>query len=626
MRTGNNNFALRGEMVAPVKVDEPAPGSNPNSGNSLAESIIKLSPLAVVAVDPAGKVKGWNDAAERIFGWSEVELLGLPSPLSPLDGLSDVATGAESGRAQHQVVRKDGSVAVVTFASELLRDAAGTLLGAVAIFEDLTQRLEFERAVQASEERFSRAFNFSPWPMAINSIEDGRFIEVNPRLMEILGVPAESIIGRTPFELGIDSSPENKKRLRTAIEAGGSLPPTIVEMLVRGGEPRSLLFSAEAIDLYGKPCVLSTFEDITGKRRAEEEQARLQAEVQKAALEWRLTFDAVDYQIVLLDFSGRVLRLNRLAKETSGKGYWQIKGKPVESIAPGQPWQRAAEMAKAVVQSRTNRSCQVRDPDTLKTWDLTANVVAGPGERIILVARDITTTVELQETLRKTETMSAMGALVAGVAHEVRNPLFSISATLDAFEARFGEQADYRPYISVLRGELDRLNQLMQDLLEYGRPSVMEASKGSIKDAVKNAAASCATLANAAGVEIIESAEEDLPPVMMDRRRIIQVFHNLIANAVQHSRAGQSVKIEAAAERQDETVWIVCAVSDSGPGFAKEDLPRIFEPFFTKRRGGTGLGLSIVHRIVEEHDGELVASNYPSGGAVVKVRFKSADK
>ncbi|MFL6194628.1 MAG: sensor histidine kinase, partial [Thermoanaerobaculia bacterium] len=94
---------------------------------------------------------------------------------------------------------------------------------------------------------------------------------------------------------------------------------------------------------------------------------------------------------------------------------------------------------------------------------------------------------------------------------------------------------------------------------------------------------------------------------------------NLIQNAVQHTPAGGEVVVEMSGFEEGGRTWARCAVKDSGPGFREEDLPHLFEPFFTRRRGGTGLGLSIVQRVVEELQGRLVAENRPGGGAVVTV-------
>jgi signal transduction histidine kinase len=231
----------------------------------------------------------------------------------------------------------------------------------------------------------------------------------------------------------------------------------------------------------------------------------------------------------------------------------------------------------------------------------------------------------LQGSLRRSETMAAMGVLVAGVAHEVRNPIFGISSTLDAFEARFGTEEASQRYIHVLRGELHRLTELTRELLEYGRPLSSELVPAQVEEAIAEAVQASTPLAKRGNVEIISHVSWTFPPVLMDRRRLLQAFQNLLDNAVQHSPPGGIVTVEAEVVRDAEQAWITCAIKDSGPGFQTEDVPRIFEPFFSRRRGGTGLGLSIVQRIVEEHHGTIAACNQRGGGAVMTVRLPLAE-
>ncbi|HEX8920391.1 MAG TPA: HAMP domain-containing sensor histidine kinase, partial [Pyrinomonadaceae bacterium] len=227
----------------------------------------------------------------------------------------------------------------------------------------------------------------------------------------------------------------------------------------------------------------------------------------------------------------------------------------------------------------------------------------------------------LQAALRRSETMSVMGSLIAGVAHEVRNPLFGISSILDAFEARFGDRQDYQRYIGVLRGEVYRLNDLMHELLEYGSPTSRELAPGSIEDCIAQAIRSCAPLAEQLSVVVVNNVGKRFAPVLMDRKRLPQVFSNLLDNALHHSQPGATITVKANVVRRDGHEWLECAIEDCGPGFEEDDLPRIFEPFFTRRRGGIGLGLSIVQRIVEDHGGKISASNRPEGGAVITVNF-----
>ena len=227
----------------------------------------------------------------------------------------------------------------------------------------------------------------------------------------------------------------------------------------------------------------------------------------------------------------------------------------------------------------------------------------------------------LQASLRRNEIMAAMGSLVAGVAHEVRNPLFAISSTLDAFEVRFGARQEYQRYISVFRTEVQRLTTLMQELLEYGKPPQLDLVPDAPEEACVQALRLCMPLATHMNVHIVSPARTDSRLIRMDRQRLVQVFQNLIENAIQHSPSGGCIVVEAAEVSLDGRDWISYAIKDSGPGFTPEDLPRVFEPFFTRRRGGTGLGMSIVQRIVEEHGGSIAAGNRPEGGAIIVVRF-----
>jgi signal transduction histidine kinase len=107
----------------------------------------------------------------------------------------------------------------------------------------------------------------------------------------------------------------------------------------------------------------------------------------------------------------------------------------------------------------------------------------------------------------------------------------------------------------------------------------------------------------------------------MDRTRLARVFENLLENAIQHSPSGGVVTVEARAVREDKRAWIPVPLHGLRPGFAGDDLPWVFEPFFTRRAAGTGLGLALVARVVEEHAGTVSAANHPDGGTVMTVRL-----
>jgi PAS domain S-box-containing protein len=359
--------------------------------------------------------------------------------------------------------------------------------------------------------------------------------------------------------------------------------------------------------------------------RAAAELERRQAEkaLVRSAAEWKQTFDNVHTPILLTDRTGAVLRGNRAACDLAALDEEAILGKTVVSLGQGEPWQTAAALVNHIAAGRAGTSAETKD-DRGRTWDLNvAHFVTreGEAERYILVFWDLTSVVELQESLRRSETMSAMGTVVAGVAHEVRNPLFGISATLDAYEEELSAPA-YALCARALRTEVERLKHLMQELLDYGRPGMLTIEKSSFADVLHSAIDRRST--RNVSVPVNAVIPETLPALLMDSVRLRQVFQNLIDNAVQHSPENGAVTIRVSEIENADRHWIECTVEDNGPGFDAESLDRAFEPFFTKREGGTGLGLSIVQRIVEEHSGNVVACNV-SGGAMVRVRLPVAE-
>lgn len=240
-------------------------------------------------------------------------------------------------------------------------------------------------------------------------------------------------------------------------------------------------------------------------------------------------------------------------------------------------------------------------------WSSVADEAPIPGWDSWSVGVDVTDRVRAQEALQR---------LMLGVAHEVRNPLFALSAMVDALEARHGEDDRLLRYAQAMRQEVARLQALMKDLVEVGRPFVPDrqpvAADQLVEEAQRTCAATCAELQVAMSVEQADRG----PTLQVDPLRIHQVLRNLLENAVQHAaRGGRRVDIRS---RTEAGMW-VCEVLDNGPGIAAADLPRIFEPLFSKREGGLGLGLAIARRFADAHGGSLRASNRDGGGALFRL-------
>jgi signal transduction histidine kinase len=228
----------------------------------------------------------------------------------------------------------------------------------------------------------------------------------------------------------------------------------------------------------------------------------------------------------------------------------------------------------------------------------------------VVTIEDVSEIKSLTEQLIRADRLAAMGELTAGVAHEVRNPLGVIRASVQLLEdagcdpARISEAAD------VIKQEIDRLDRVIKALLDFGRPSAPTFVQTDVAEVLGDVVLFTQRFARQAEVRLSSEIEESLPWVSADPDQLKQVFLNLVTNAVQvMEAAGGEITLSARTEGD----YVVVRVADTGPGIPASDLGKVFDPFFSTRSDGTGLGLTIVHRIIDEHDGHIDVESHPQG-------------
>ncbi len=344
----------------------------------------------------------------------------------------------------------------------------------------------------------------------------------------------------------------------------------------------------------------------------------LNTRLEQAAVEWRTTVDTIDASLMVLDPSGQVQRMNRAASDTLPGQPFSWLGQSAERLKEHPPWDSALKLAREAIDKDVTSTARVHYASSGKTWDVWCRTPKWSNKRhsAVVVARDVTSVVELHESVRRSETMAALGLVVVGVAHEVRNPLFTISSLVDAWSVQ--TERDPGPLISALRREVFRLKTLMTELLEYGKATTTVLQPHTLGPVIADAISACAPEAATRQVSIGAPSSVDLD-VWMDPKRLVRVFINVIQNAIQHAPEGSQIDVGVKVYAERPPQRVVITVRDHGPGFSPEDLPRVFTPFFTRRAGGFGLGLAITERIVGEHRGKIIAENHPEGGALVSI-------
>lgn len=320
----------------------------------------------------------------------------------------------------------------------------------------------------------------------------------------------------------------------------------------------------------------------------------------------RSLLDSLPFPVFLLDPAGKSLLINRAASTLEDEAL---------RIAIEEIGDRLADGATSVTQD-------VQD-DQDRTWHVEAVRAqdANSEWRYMILAQDLTAVIKTQEATNRAGYSAATASLVAALVHTVRNPLFVLSATLEAFDAVHGFPPDAREYLDPLRQQVDRLETIMRGLLEYGRPLQTDASPGWLGQALRRAIDECRPLAERSGVSVVTQPGSEWAPLPMDSRLITQVFHHLLDNAIEHSPQGGTVRIEGDTVSIHGREWAECRILDEGTGFREQEIAKLFQPFSSRREGRCGLGLALCRRIVQEHGGQITAGNNPDCGAWVSVRL-----
>ncbi|MGB8334066.1 MAG: ATP-binding protein, partial [Desulfobacterales bacterium] len=220
----------------------------------------------------------------------------------------------------------------------------------------------------------------------------------------------------------------------------------------------------------------------------------------------------------------------------------------------------------------------------------------------VIILRDLTEIKRLQEKVQRSERLAAIGELAAGVAHEVRNPLSSIRGFAQFLGHVLEDKPDEREYAEIMVKEVDRINNVVTNLLSFARPVKPDLVPTDLPKLLDHTVRLVEEDARLRKVNIRLSTSNGLKKIYVDGNQITQVMLNLILNALQAVDAGGNIKVEA---RMDDSDLLKLSVEDDGPGIPPGNANKIFDPFYTTREKGTGLGLAIVHMIVENHGGEI---------------------
>ncbi len=356
---------------------------------------------------------------------------------------------------------------------------------------------------------------------------------------------------------------------------------------------------------------------------------------------WDSVLSSIGDAIIIIDADDRVVLFNPAAEQLLGRAQAHVLDRPCAEVFQATP--AVSEIVRRTLatgqtQARTEELRTRRDsavPVRLHTWVIWDH----DGGRIrgtVLTIHDLSYQRTLEEDARRTERLARLGTLVAGLAHEVKNPLGGIKGAAQLLALRLKDRPDVAEYTDVIVRETNRLSRLVDELLMVGSPRPPELVPLNIHRVIRDVLALVQPELDAAGIRLRVEFDPSLPDAWGDSAQLTQVFLNLLKNAIEAMRGmtrdgGHTLRVLTRMEtdfhlvRREDGIgkFLRVEIADTGPGTPAAG-ERVFEPFYSTKPRGTGLGLAICQRIVAGHGGSIRLENGPHGGAVSTVNLPLA--
>jgi len=319
--------------------------------------------------------------------------------------------------------------------------------------------------------------------------------------------------------------------------------------------------------------------------------------------------------VLIIDRDRRIVFTNQAFEQMFGYTRDALRGRDCVSLGTGMPDGWITEVQQAVADGKWRGEAMARRSDgTLFPLALHASIIRGDDGRVqgsVAIMEDISAEKQLQEQLQRTERLAAAGEMAAGVAHEVNNALVGILGQTEL--ARNATDIDtLRTAVVHVETQGRRIAEIVRELLGFARPRVPERGPVDLRALVRDTLTLMAHDLGRNHVRSVSRVASDLPQVLADATQIQQVLVNLFTNAMQAMQPdGGTLTVRV----QPATAAVCVEVEDTGRGIAPEDVPRVFDPFFSTKQEGTGLGLSVSYAIARAHDGDLTVRSTVGQGA-----------
>ena len=593
--------------------------------------------IPVQCLAPDGTILQANQALLDLLGYTHADYVGLhvsevhADPAVVADILTALANRDTLTDYATRLRRGDGSVREVLISLNTY-SKGDQFVHTHSFIRDVTSE-------QGSETRFAKVFRLSPDAMAINTLEDGRVLDVNDAYVRLTGMQRQDVIGRTSLELDHWLRPEDRQEYVRALKRDGSVRD--FEISTRNkGELGTFLISAEVIEVQGEQCVLAVARDITAQQRFETQLRASEARFRAFAESSHATMTVSDEQ--------RFIYVNPRAAEVTGYTQTELLEKNFADLLPPDKRQAIVERAQARLRgedvTRHYEVPVIRKDGETRWLDVAATMIEIDGRPFSLATGiDITDRKraeaalhESEADLRRAHKLEVVGRLAGGVAHDFDNLLSFVVGHSAMLMSGLATQDPLRTHVAAISRAADRATTLTQQLLAFSRRDIVHPRVLNLNETVTQIQQLLPRLIGES-IQVVITLDPALTNIRADPNQVEHVLMNLAVNARDAMPQGGTLHLATTNTVVDSPVraqsgaqpgsYVTVSVRDTGQGMDAAAAAQVFDPFYTtKARGkGTGLGLATVYGIVKQAGGYIDVETAPGRGSTFTVYFPQVD-
>lgn len=321
--------------------------------------------------------------------------------------------------------------------------------------------------------------------------------------------------------------------------------------------------------------------------------------------------------LIAIDDNRKIASFNNVAEAVLGISIKNAMGKEAKEILPKDLMENIDNLNTKNGAIEEEIDCLVQDGRSIPL-QVSATLLHDENLTFlghVLLFKDLSEVQALRREIARNQRLASIGRLAAGVAHEIRNPLSSIKGFATYFKERYRDNKDDQQTADIMIQEVERLNRVVGQLLEFARPITISKKATSVDTVIKESLRLIERQAAEKNIKIETDFSSIVTKIQIDTDRISQVLLNLYLNAIESMQ--DEGHLNVALSMDEEKKWAIIKVTDNGAGIRKEDITHIFDPYFTTKPSGTGLGLAIVHNIIDAHDGKMKVESSPGKDTTV---------